>query len=74
MTALARTENWWKFLAVGASVLTAVVVTVNIVGEVDDTLWLPMMILMVGSLATLVAGLILGIAHLAARRPPNAPS
>ena len=74
VTTLARTANWWKFLVVGAGVLGAVIVAVNIIGEVDDTLWLPMMIIMVGSLVTLVAGLILGIAHLTARRPPNAPS
>jgi hypothetical protein len=32
-----------------------------------------MVILMVGSLVILAAGLVLGIAHLAGRRPPNAP-
>jgi hypothetical protein len=74
VTALARTANWWKFLVVGAAVLGVVIVTVNVVGEVDDSLWLPMVILMVGSLVILAAGLILGIAHLAARRPPNASS
>lgn len=74
MTALARTANWWKFLVVGAAVLAVVIVTVNVVGEVDDTLWLPMVILMLGSLVTLAAGLVLGIAHLAAGRHPNAPS
>lgn len=74
MTALAYTANWWKFLVVGAVVLSGVIVTVNVVGEVDDSLWLPMVILMVGSLVILAAGLVLGIARLAARRPPNAPS
>ena len=74
MTALAYAANWWKFLGVGAAVLSVVIVTVNVVGEVDDSLWLPMVILMVGSLVILAAGLVLGIAHLAARRPPNAPS
>jgi hypothetical protein len=49
------------------------IVTVNVVGEVDDSLWLPMVILMIGSLV-IAAGLVLGVAHLAARRLPNAPS
>jgi hypothetical protein len=63
-----------ELLVVGAAVLGAVIVTVNVVGEVDDTLWLPMVILMVGSLVTLAAGLVLGIAHLTAGRPRNTPS
>lgn len=74
MTALAHTANWWKLLVVGAAVLSVVIVTVNVVGEVDDSLWLPMVILMLGSLVILAAGLVLGIAHLAARRPPNPSS
>lgn len=73
MIALARTANWWKFLVAGAGVLGAVIVAATIIGEVG-TLWLPMMIIMVGSLVTIAAGLILGIAHLAARRRPDAPS
>ncbi len=74
MSTVARTANWWKFLVAGAGVLGAVIVAATIIGEVDDSLWLPMMILMVGSLVTLAAGLILGIAHLTARRAANAPT
>lgn len=74
MATITRTENWWKILAVGACALGALIFTLNITGEVGDNWWLPMMILMVGSGVTLVAGLILGIVHLTAKRPPNAPS
>ena len=66
--------NWWKFLVVGAAVLGAVIVAGSIMGEVDDSMWLPMFVITLGSLATLATGLVLGIAHLIGGRRANSPS
>lgn len=66
--------HWWKFLAGGASALGAVIAVTTTTGEVDDSMWWPMMISILGALVTLAAGLVLGIAHLTARRPRNSPS
>ena len=63
--------NWWKFFAVGAAVLGAVVVVTSITGEVDDSMWLPVFATTMISLATLVTGLLLGIVHLVAERDAN---
>jgi hypothetical protein len=68
------TAHWWKFLVGGAGVLGAVIVVTTTIGEVDESMWWPMMITILGALVTVAAGLILGIAHLTARRPRNAPS
>ena len=43
-------------------------------GEVDDSMWLPMMITILCALVTVAAGLVLGIARLTSTRTRNAPS
>jgi hypothetical protein len=63
--------NWWKFLAVGAAVLGTIIVVTSITGEVDDSVWLPVFGSMLGSLALVVTGLVLGIAHFKAGRGAN---
>jgi hypothetical protein len=68
------TAHWWKFLVGGAGALGAVIVVTTTSGELDESMWWPMMIGILGALVTLGAGLILGIAHLMAKRPRNAPS
>ncbi len=55
--------QWWKFLAGGAGVLAAVIVAINIVDELPDGLWWPMMITLTLALASLATGLVLGFAH-----------
>ena len=60
--------NWWKFLVVGAAVLGAIIVGTSITGEVDDSVWLPMFVSTLVSLALVVTGLVLGIVHFKAGR------
>ena len=67
------TAHWWKLLAAGAGVLAAVIVVTTATGEVDDSMWWPMMITILVALVTLAAGLVLGIAHLTSTRPRNTP-
>lgn len=59
------TAHWWKLLAGGAGVLSAVAIVTTITGEVTEGLWLPMMVTILFGLSGLVGGLILGLAHLA---------
>jgi hypothetical protein len=73
-TARPATAHWWKLLAGGAGVLGAVTVVTTATGEVDESMWWPMIVTILGALVTLAAGGVLGIAHLTATRPPNAPS
>jgi hypothetical protein len=74
-TAHPLTAQWWKFLAGGAGVLGAIVVGTTLSGAVSDGLWWPtMMITIAVALATLAAGLVLGVAHLTANRTHHAPS
>jgi hypothetical protein len=65
------TSHWWKFLAGGAGVLGAVIVVATAAGEVDESMWWPMMVTIVGALVTLAAGLVLGIAHLNGQAAPE---
>jgi len=56
-------ERWWQILLAGISMLATSIVVLNIVGEVSEAWWLPMMLaLLAGTVAT-AAGLILGAIH-----------
>lgn len=68
------TAHWWKFLTGGGGLLVAAIVVTTATGEVDDSMWLPMMITVLCALVTLAAGLVFGVAHLTGNRPRNAPS
>ena len=68
------TAHWWKFLTGGAGILTAVIVITTATGEVDNSMWWPMMITVVCALMLLATGLVLGVAHRTGNRPRNAPS
>jgi cytochrome bd-type quinol oxidase subunit 2 len=69
--AMARpaTAQWWKFLTAGVAVLAAVIVITTATGEVDGSMWWPMMISVVCALMLVATGLVLGVAHLARNRP-----
>lgn len=67
------TVHWWKFLTAGAGVLAAVIVATTATGEVDDSMWWPMVITILAALVTLAAGLVLGFAHLTSTRPETRP-
>ena len=56
------TAQWWKLLATGAAALAAMVVAE---GATDLSLWWPMVIVVLGALVTIAAGVALGIAHFA---------
>lgn len=64
--------RWWQVLLGGVSVLAATVVVLNIVGEVPEGWWVPMMLTLLGGILTTATGLILGIAHLTTNRPRTA--
>ena len=66
--------HWWKFLTAGAAVLAAVIVVTPATGEVDGSMWWPMMITVVGALMLIATGLVLGVAHRTRNRPRNVPS
>ncbi len=57
--------GWWKPLAAGGGLLTALIVTVNLTGEVSEDLWLPMVITGLTAALLIALGLILGVSHLA---------
>lgn len=73
-TARPATAHWWKFLAAGAGALAVIVAVTTATGEVDDSLWWPMLLTVLSALVMLAIGLVLGIAHLTRNRPRNAPS
>lgn len=68
------TAHWWRFLTGGAGALGAVIIVTTATGEVDDSMWWPMMITILAAVVTLGAGLVLGIARLTSKRPRNAAS
>lgn len=68
------TAHWWKFLTGGAGVLVAVVLVTTVTGEVDDSMWWPMVITVVGALLLLATGLVLGLARLTGDHAHNARS
>jgi hypothetical protein len=61
------TAHWWKLLAAGAGLLAALIATTTATGELPDGGWLIAMIIGLTALVLLGAGIVLGIAHLAAR-------
>lgn len=67
------TARWWQVLLVGVGVLTPTIVVLNVVGELPDGWWAPMMLTLLGGILTTAVGLILAIAHLGANRPHTAP-
>ena len=66
--------HWWKFLAAGAAVLATVIVVTTATGEVDASMWWPMMITVACALMLIATGLVLGVAHRSRNRPRNVPS
>lgn len=68
------TAHWWKFLTGGAGVLVAVVVLTTATGEVDESMWWPMVITVVGALLLLATGLVLGVTRLTGNHSHNARS
>ncbi len=61
--------RWWQVLLGGVAVLATTIIVVNVVGEVSDDLWLPMMLTLLAGVVTTATGLILGIVHLIENRP-----
>lgn len=60
------TARWWQVALAGIGVLIAAIGFVNIVGEIPEGLWAPVMLTFLSGVVTTAAGLILGIAHLSA--------
>jgi hypothetical protein len=67
------TERWWQVLLAGVSVLATTIIVMNVVGEVPDGWWVPMMVTLLAGIVTTAAGLILGIVHFTEHRPHRAP-
>ncbi len=68
------TARWWQVLLGGAAMLTPTIIVLNVVGELPDAWWGPMMLTLLAGILTTAAGIILGIAHLASNRPRSATS
>jgi hypothetical protein len=66
--------HWWKFIAGGVLVLGAVIAVTTATGEVDDSVWLPLMLTVVAALVSVVVGLVMALVHLSGARPSRAPS
>lgn len=60
-------NGWWKLLAAGGGLLTALIVTLNVTGEVPDGFWFPMVITGMTAIVLMALGLILGMSHLSTR-------
>ncbi len=60
----------WKPLAAGGGLLTALIITVNVAGEVPESFWLPMVITGLTATVLMALGLILGVSHLSTRGTP----
>jgi len=67
------TERWWQVLLVGVIALATTIIVVNVVGEVSDDLWLPMMLTLLAGVVTTATGLILGNVHIIENRPRRVP-
>jgi hypothetical protein len=66
--------HWWQILLGGVGVLATTIVALNIIGEVPEGWWVPMMLTLLAGIMTTATGLILGVAHLTTHRPHNATS
>ncbi len=67
------TERWSQVLLAGVIVLATTIVVVNVVGEVGDGWWLPMMLAVLAGAVTTAAGLILATVHRIENRPGRLP-
>ncbi|MGI9021992.1 MAG: hypothetical protein ACR2HV_01930 [Acidimicrobiales bacterium] len=68
-TARPATAHWWQVLLVGVGVLATTIVVLNVVGEVSEDLWLPMMLTLLAGVVTTASGIFLGVARLTEERP-----
>lgn len=59
-----QTGGWWKLLAAGGGLLTALIITLNVTGEVPDGFWFPMIITGLTAVVLMVMGLIGGASRL----------
>jgi len=66
------TARWWLVLVAGVGALATTIVILNVVGEVPDGWWWPMILTLLAGVVTTAAGLILGIVHLIDNRPRRA--
>jgi hypothetical protein len=66
--------HWWKFLAYGAGALAAMIVATAASYEFDDSLWWPMVLVILSAVVTLAVGFALGIVHLIGLRWRRAPT
>lgn len=64
--------HWWKLVAAGGGLFAATFAFAKVMGEGPEALWLPMMLSFLVGIATLLTGLILGVARLTAHRPADA--
>ena len=61
------TTRWWKLVAAGVGLLAALIVTVNVTGEVPDGFWFPMILTGLTAIVLMAMGLILGVGSLMTR-------
>lgn len=64
-----RAGSWWKLLAGGGAVLAALIAATTATGELSEGAWLIAMVVGLTAVVLVGAGIVLGVAHLAAR--PN---
>ncbi len=63
------TEHWRQVLLVGVIVLATTIIVINVLGELPDGTWMPMVLTLLAGVVTTAAGLILGIVHHIENRP-----
>jgi hypothetical protein len=66
--------GWWKTVAAGGTVLIALIVTVNLTGEIDDPWWTVLAVTGLVSIAMITAGLVQGLARAVGGRSHPAES
>jgi hypothetical protein len=59
--------QWWKLLAGGTALLALLIAATTVIGELPDGGWLVAMVTGLTAILLIGAGVVLGIAHLAAR-------
>lgn len=60
-------DGWWKLLAGGVGLMTALIVTLKMTGEVPNGFWYPMIMTGLTAIVLMTMGLILGVSHLTSR-------